>query len=186
LAGVNPDHAGAIQVMHASKSYGDVRALNDVTFSVARGEIVALLGPNGAGKTTLISLIAGVIRPDSGSVTVRGIDVSRRSREARRSIGYAAQELAIYPGSTVRENLLLFAHLIDIPRPVHSLGRTVVPIPHEGSPQAGMENQEPPRCLLQPAAVKSPFDPEDQLDDIWVSAVPKSDLVQEQLFLECR
>lgn len=114
--GVSPDHAGAIQVMQASKSYGDVRALDDVTFSVARGEVVALLGPNGAGKTTLISMIAGVIRPDSGSVTVLGLDVSRRSREARRSVGYAAQELAIYPNSTVRENLQLFAHLVDIQR----------------------------------------------------------------------
>ncbi len=114
---VSVDRAGAVQVTQASKSYGDVRALDEVTFSIACGEVVALLGPNGAGKTTLISMIAGVIRPDSGSVTVRGLDMSRRSREARRSVGYAAQELAIYPSSTVRENLLLFAHLVDIPRP---------------------------------------------------------------------
>lgn len=82
------------------KSYGAVRALVDVDLHVEPGEIVGLLGANGAGKTTLISVVAGLLKPDSGTVAVD------------QSIGLAPQELGIYPTLTVRQNLQFFAELV--------------------------------------------------------------------------
>ena len=88
-----------LDVLRVAKSYGDVRALVDVDLHVEPGEVVGLLGANGAGKTTLVSIVAGLLRPDSGQVDVGG------------SVGLAPQELGIYPTLTVRENLQFFAEL---------------------------------------------------------------------------
>jgi len=89
-----------LDVQEVAKSYGDVRALVDVGLHVEPGEVVGLLGANGAGKTTLVSIVAGLLRPDSGRVDVDG------------SIGLAPQELGIYPTLTVRQNLQFFAELV--------------------------------------------------------------------------
>ncbi|MFZ6002296.1 MAG: ATP-binding cassette domain-containing protein [Actinomycetota bacterium] len=98
------------------KSYGDVVALDGVDLSIAEGEICALLGPNGAGKTTLVSIVCGLRRPDAGEVTVNGIDAVERSALARRDIGFAPQELAIYPTVAVRDNLAFAGELADLRR----------------------------------------------------------------------
>src|SRR5207302_3114397 len=99
------------------KSYGSTKALVGVYLDAAAGEIVGLLGPNGAGKTTLVSIVAGLRRPDAGSVTVAGIDVLSRPAEARRHLGLAPQELGIYPTLTVRHNLQFFGELADLRGP---------------------------------------------------------------------
>jgi ABC-2 type transport system ATP-binding protein len=96
------------------KSYGAVAALHDVDLSIAAGEICALLGPNGAGKTTLVSIVCGLRHPDAGTVTVNGIDAVNRSQEARCHIGYAPQELAVYPTLRVRENLVFAGELAEL------------------------------------------------------------------------
>lgn len=96
------------------KRYGDVVALDGVDLTVAAGEICALLGPNGAGKTTLVSIVCGLRHPDAGSVTVNGIDAVRDSARARRHLGFAPQELAIYPTVLVRENLAFAGELADL------------------------------------------------------------------------
>ncbi|KJH65783.1 ABC transporter ATP-binding protein [Chromobacterium violaceum] len=95
----------AIEIEAVSKRYGQLQALDKVSFAVEPGEFFALLGPNGAGKTTLISALAGLARPDSGSIRVMGRDVVRDFREARRALGVVPQELVFDPFLSVRETL---------------------------------------------------------------------------------
>jgi ABC-2 type transport system ATP-binding protein len=98
------------------KRHGDVAALKGVTFSVAAGEILAVLGPNGAGKSTLMSLVAGLLSPDTGSLRVAGFDVQRQPRDARRNLGLAPQELGLYSPLTARDNLDFFARMVGLSR----------------------------------------------------------------------
>ena len=81
----------AISVRGVSKSFGDVRALCDVDLDVARGSVLGLLGPNGAGKTTLVRILATLLRPDSGSAQVAGLDVVSHAAQLRQEIGLAGQ-----------------------------------------------------------------------------------------------
>jgi ABC-2 type transport system ATP-binding protein len=93
------------------KAYGTTKALRGVDLDVEAGQILVLLGPNGAGKTTLVSIIAGLIKPDAGTILVKGIDVAKKPARARSHIGMAAQETAIYPTVSVRHNLRLFGRI---------------------------------------------------------------------------
>jgi ABC-2 type transport system ATP-binding protein len=97
----------AIQINSVEKSYKGFKALRGVSLTIEEGEFFGLLGPNGAGKTTLISCIAGLIRPDAGSISVHGHDVVTDFREARRKLGVVPQELVFDPFFTVRETLRL-------------------------------------------------------------------------------
>jgi ABC-2 type transport system ATP-binding protein len=93
------------------KRFGDLTAVNGVSFSIAEGETFGLLGPNGAGKTTAISMISGLLESDGGTVTVAGDSVGTSSTKAKAHIGLVPQELAIYPDLTGEENLLFFGRL---------------------------------------------------------------------------
>ena len=95
----------AVSLVDVVKRFGAVTALSGVSLEIAAGEFFGLLGPNGAGKTTLISCLAGLARPDSGSLSVLGRDVGREYREARRLLGVVPQELVFDPFFTVRETL---------------------------------------------------------------------------------
>ena len=95
----------AIQITEVKKRYGRLQALDGVSLSVEQGEFFGLLGPNGAGKTTLISILAGLNRADSGTVTVEGHDVVTQYRQARSKLGVVPQELVFDPFFTVRETL---------------------------------------------------------------------------------
>jgi ABC-2 type transport system ATP-binding protein len=95
----------AIQINQVKKRYGSLQALGGVSFAIEEGEFFGLLGPNGAGKTTLISILAGLNRADSGSVSVMGYDVVKDYRQARRHLGVVPQELVFDPFFTVRETL---------------------------------------------------------------------------------
>ena len=95
----------AIQVEQISKSYGALRALDEVSLTIDSGEFFGLLGPNGAGKTTLINILAGLVRATRGAARVMGHDVVARYREARRALGVVPQELVFDPFFTVREAL---------------------------------------------------------------------------------
>lgn len=95
----------AIAVQGVCKRYGSVQALDGVDLVIRQGEFFGLLGPNGAGKTTLISALAGLVRPDSGRLSVMGHDVAADYRQARRMLGVVPQELVFDPFFTVRETL---------------------------------------------------------------------------------
>ncbi|WP_027866446.1 ABC transporter ATP-binding protein [Massilia alkalitolerans] len=97
----------AIQINSVEKSYKGFKALKGVSMNIEEGEFFGLLGPNGAGKTTLISTVAGLIRPDVGSVKIHGHDVVSDFREARKRLGVVPQELVFDPFFTVRETLRL-------------------------------------------------------------------------------
>ncbi|HQS08109.1 MAG TPA: ABC transporter ATP-binding protein [Xanthobacteraceae bacterium] len=103
-----------LEMAHVSASYGTRAVLHDASLAVSAGEITVLLGPNGAGKTTLIRAVCGRLRPDHGTVRVKGH--AAHLSEARRRIGLVPQELALYPSLTVRENLDIFARLAGMPR----------------------------------------------------------------------
>ncbi|MFF8788231.1 ATP-binding cassette domain-containing protein [Streptomyces sp. NPDC015125] len=112
-----PDGTGdgpALTLHGITKRYGPVTALSEVDLDIAPGEIVGLLGHNGAGKTTLMSIVAGLLRPDTGYVRVLGRDPVREPHEARRRLGLAPQELGLYMPLTVRQNLLFFAELAGL------------------------------------------------------------------------
>jgi ABC-2 type transport system ATP-binding protein len=96
----------AIQVERVSKTYGALRALDDVSLTVEQGEFFGLLGPNGAGKTTLINTLAGLVLASSGAARVLGHDVVADYRAARRALGVVPQELVFDPFFTVREALV--------------------------------------------------------------------------------
>jgi ABC-2 type transport system ATP-binding protein len=96
------------------KAYADATALDGVDLDVAAGTILGLLGPNGAGKTTLVSIIAGLRRPDAGSVRVADIDVLRAPERAQQLIGLAPQDTGVYLTLTVRDNLRFFAGLAGL------------------------------------------------------------------------
>ena len=91
-----------IEVSHLVKSYRDLKAVNDVSFKVEKGEILGFLGPNGAGKTTTMRMITGVIPPSSGSVKVAGYDVFEQPMEVKRRIGYLPETPPVYTDMTVR------------------------------------------------------------------------------------
>ena len=103
-----------LQVRGVHKRYGAIEALCGVDLDVAPGEICALVGPNGAGKTSLVSIVAGLRRPDEGSVEVGGLDVTRHRQEVGRRLGFAPQELAIYPTVKVRDNIVLYGELAGL------------------------------------------------------------------------
>lgn len=115
-----------LHVDGVTKRYAEVAALSDVSLSVNTGEIVALLGANGAGKSTLLSLIAGLRRPDQGSVSVGVAGASPRSSAVRRQIGFAPQELGVYPSISVAKNLRLFAEMVGLrgPAATQRIGET--------------------------------------------------------------
>jgi len=97
----------AIAVTDLRKHYGEVRALDGVSFAVREGEVFGLLGPNGAGKSTTVRVLVTLTHPDSGSATVAGHDVLRRPDAVRRAIGYVPQDSGVDQFGTGRENLML-------------------------------------------------------------------------------
>ena len=97
----------AVRLRGLDKRFPRVHALRGIDLDIEQGEFFALLGPNGAGKTTLISILAGLTRATSGSVSIMGFDVTRQYRDARRSLGVVPQELVYDPFFTVRETLRL-------------------------------------------------------------------------------
>jgi ABC-2 type transport system ATP-binding protein len=104
------DPEPSLVVEGVSKRFGERRAVNDVSFRVARGELLAIIGPNGAGKTTLLSMLGGIRAPDAGTVQQQGPNADRR-------IGWVPQQTAVYSKLTVAQNLRLFARLEDVDDP---------------------------------------------------------------------
>ena len=100
-----------IEVNGVSKSYGRVKALDDVSFTVGRGEMFGLIGPDGAGKTSMFRILCTLLLPDAGTARVDGFDVVRQMGDIRRRVGYMPGRFSLYQDLTVRENLEFFATL---------------------------------------------------------------------------
>jgi len=105
-----------LQADDLHKSYGTRAAVGGVSLQVARGEIVGLLGPNGAGKSTTLSMICGLVKPDSGTVTIGGKSIAEDSASAKRLIGLVPQDLALYEELGALANLHLFGALYGVPK----------------------------------------------------------------------
>lgn len=106
----------AVLVEGVSKAYGSTQALSQVCLRIGRGEVLGLLGPNGAGKSTLISILAGLLVPDAGTVRICGNDVSSDGLAARRLVGLAAQDLGLYLQLPVAANLRFFGEVAGVKR----------------------------------------------------------------------
>ena len=105
-----------IEIEKLSKRYRDLIAVNEISFNVAKGEIVGFLGPNGAGKSTTMKIITGFLPASSGAVKVAGVDVFEDPMAVRKSIGYLPEIPPVYPELTVSEYLRFVAKLKKIPR----------------------------------------------------------------------
>ena len=105
-----------IEVSHLSKRYGATMAVDDVSFTVARGEILGLLGTNGAGKTTIMRILTGYFPPSGGTARIDGLDVTTHGLEARRKVGYLPESVPLYPEMRVRDYLRFVAEINGLER----------------------------------------------------------------------
>ncbi len=110
-----------IEVENLTKTYGDIRAVDSISFQVYEGEIFGMLGPNGAGKTTTVECIEGLRVPDRGQIRVFGLPVGTQTEAIKTRIGVQLQTTALYPRLTARETLELFASFYPRHRPVDEL-----------------------------------------------------------------
>jgi lipopolysaccharide export system ATP-binding protein len=147
-----------------SKSYNGRRVVRDVSVSVGSGEIVGLLGPNGAGKTTTFYMCVGLVAPDSGSVTLNDLDVSREPMyaRARRGLGYLPQEPSVFRKLTVRQNVMAILETMSFPSPADRENRlkellAEFRIDHlEKSMASALSGGERRRCEIARALARSP------------------------------
>lgn len=103
-----------IKVDKVSKSFGDKKAVDDISFEVRPGEIFGFLGPNGAGKTTTIKMIVGILKPDQGDIEVSGIDVVKNSLESKKRISYVPDNPDLYESMTGYQYLNFMADVFEI------------------------------------------------------------------------
>jgi ABC-2 type transport system ATP-binding protein len=125
-----------VEVSNLRKSYGEVKAVNNISFSVAQGEIFGMLGPNGAGKTTTMEIVEGLRDADAGSVAVLGMDIKKHPRKVKSYIGVQLQATALYPRLTVREVLDLFGSFFPRHIPADKLIK-----------MSGLEDSKGKRCI---------------------------------------
>lgn len=117
-----------ISIKNIEKKFGSVKRLDRVSLDVRDGEIFGFLGGNGAGKSTLISILATVLKPSAGSVTINGLDLKDEKKKIRQMIGYVPQEIALWEDFTVRENFYYwskFANIKPTEKRLQSLCETV-------------------------------------------------------------
>ena len=103
-----------ITIHQLTKAYGDLRAVDTISFEIRRGEVLGLLGPNGAGKSTTLRMLTGYLQPDSGSITVKDLDIEDHALEIRKLIGYLPEAAPIYPDMLVHDYLCFVANLREL------------------------------------------------------------------------
>jgi ABC-2 type transport system ATP-binding protein len=151
-----------IAVTNLTKNYGDLRAVTDLSFQVAPGEVVGLIGPNGAGKTTTLKCIVGIQRPSAGRVTIDGHDVVTSPVEAKRRLAFMADEPQLFEYLTVMEHLRLTARIYGVTDVEPRAAALITELQLEGKEQAlptelsrGMKQKVAIACglLHEPAAL---------------------------------
>ena len=111
-----------VEAKGLTKNFGSFTAVDNITFSVRRGEIFGLLGPNGAGKSTTFKMLCGLLKPSSGTARVTGLDLQAAPSKARASIGYMAQKFSLYGNLNVRQNLDFFSGVYGLSGNEHRSG----------------------------------------------------------------
>ena len=106
-----------IEVQHLTKRYGPFTAVDDISFTVDKGEILGFLGPNGAGKTTTMRVLTGYMPPTEGMAVVAGYSLLDKPIEAKRRTGYLPETPPLYPDMTVREYLEFCARIVLVEKP---------------------------------------------------------------------
>lgn len=110
------DETYAVAVEGLTKRFGDVLAVDDISFRIPAGKIFGFLGPNGSGKSTTLRILCGVLHPTKGSVSVNGLDVLKQTERVRQNIGYMSQRFSLYEDLTVSENLEFYAGVYGLDR----------------------------------------------------------------------
>lgn len=105
----------SIEVSNLTKKFGDQKALDSISFSIHKGEIVGFLGPNGAGKSTTMKILTSYLQPDEGEAAVNGFDIKTQTKQARKSIGYLPEHNPLYLDMYIREYLLFHAGIYKVP-----------------------------------------------------------------------
>ena len=105
-----------VRITHLRKTYDKITAVDDISLEVKGGEIYGLLGPNGAGKTTTVSIVSGLLKPTSGTVSLDGHDISTEPAAAKKALGVVPQDLALYPELSARDNLKFWGGLYGLPK----------------------------------------------------------------------
>lgn len=115
----------SIKVSNLTKTYGEQRAVDAISFTVNKGEIVGFLGPNGAGKSTTMKMITGYLSPDSGDLSVSDIDVKKQPLEAKKKVGYLPESNALYYDTYVKEYLDFIADVHKIPNKQSAINKVI-------------------------------------------------------------
>lgn len=108
--------AAAIIVENLTRRFGDLVAVDNISFNMEEGEIFGLLGPNGSGKSTTVRMLCGILRPSSGRGEVLGYDITREAERIKGNIGYVSQRFSLYEDLTVRENLEFYSGIYTVPQ----------------------------------------------------------------------
>ena len=148
-----------ITVKNVTKRYGKFKAIDNISFEINDGEIVGLLGPNGAGKSTTMNILTGFIEPTEGEVIINGYNISKKTKKAKKCIGYMPEGVPLYKDMTVKEFVTYMAELKGVKKGIATLddeGRLSVYASHHdaailtgiGSNAAGLVNAGSPEPLV--------------------------------------
>lgn len=107
-----------LRIKHLSKTFDSIKAVDDISLEINKGEIFGFLGPNGAGKTTTISMISGLLKPDSGKIVVDSLDLKSNLQSIKKMMGVVPQEMAFYEELSAKENLLFWGKLQGVKRKI--------------------------------------------------------------------
>ncbi|AIQ62619.1 ABC transporter [Paenibacillus stellifer] len=145
-----------LEVNQLKKAFGEVRAVEDISFMVNRGEVFTIIGPNGAGKTTTLEMIEGLLPPDSGTITVSGLSWSRNAGEIKTKIGVQPQSSALFDLLTAEENLDLFASFYPRSKPVEEVLGMINLTEHRNKRVKSMSGGQRQRLAIGLAMINDP------------------------------
>ena len=114
---MQPNNSNSIEVENLTKKFGDFTAVDNITFTVKKGEIFGFLGANGAGKSTAMRMLCGLLSPTSGVGTVAGYDIMNEREKIKKHIGYMSQRFSLYDDLTVKENIRFYGGIYGMSRP---------------------------------------------------------------------